>query len=96
MPPRMVGDRTGSAARTSRDPILVAAVSNSQDRAAALVSVMGDEAKQKLSLHGLTSAAGFLQAKIAKRIDTVVEVVTMKNFNEPDIQKLLFPLKKAN
>lgn len=34
------------------------------------VSVMGDEAKQKLSLHGLTSAAGFLQSKIAKRIDT--------------------------
>jgi ribosome-binding factor A len=34
------------------------------------VSVMGDEAKQKLSLHGLQSAAGFLQAKIAKRIDT--------------------------
>jgi ribosome-binding factor A len=31
---------------------------------------MGDEAKQKLSLHGLNSAAGFLQAKIAKRIDT--------------------------
>ena len=34
------------------------------------VSVMGDEPKQKLSLHGLQSAAGFLQAKIAKRIDT--------------------------
>jgi ribosome-binding factor A len=34
------------------------------------VSVMGDEAKQKLSLHGLNSAAGFLQTKIAKRIDT--------------------------
>ncbi|MGE0757634.1 MAG: 30S ribosome-binding factor RbfA [Pirellulaceae bacterium] len=34
------------------------------------VSVMGDEAKQKLSLRGLNSAAGFLQMKIAKRIDT--------------------------
>ncbi len=34
------------------------------------VSVMGDETKQKLSLHGLQSAAGFLQSKIAKRIDT--------------------------
>jgi ribosome-binding factor A len=33
------------------------------------VSVMGDEAHQKLSLHGLQSAAGFLQAKIAERID---------------------------
>jgi ribosome-binding factor A len=34
------------------------------------VSVMGDETKQNLSLRGLTSAAGFLQTKIAKRIDT--------------------------
>jgi ribosome-binding factor A len=34
------------------------------------VSVMGDEAKQRLSLRGLRSAAGFLQAKIAERIDT--------------------------
>jgi ribosome-binding factor A len=34
------------------------------------VSVMGDEAEQRLCLHGLQSAAGFLQQKIAKRIDT--------------------------
>jgi ribosome-binding factor A len=34
------------------------------------VSVMGDEAKQKLSLRGLQNAAGFLQQKIAHRIDT--------------------------
>lgn len=34
------------------------------------VSVMGDEARQKLCLHGLQNSAGFLQAKIAKRIDT--------------------------
>ena len=34
------------------------------------VSVMGDDAKQKLSLHGLQSAAGYLQSKIASRIDT--------------------------
>lgn len=34
------------------------------------VSVMGDEAKQKLCLHGLESSAGFLQTKIGKRIDT--------------------------
>lgn len=33
------------------------------------VSVMGDEAKQKLTLRGLQSAAGFLQAKITERID---------------------------
>ena len=30
---------------------------------------MGDETQQKLTLRGLQSAAGFLQAKIAERID---------------------------
>lgn len=34
------------------------------------VSVMGDEPKQNLSLRGLKNAAGFLQQKVAKRIDT--------------------------
>ena len=34
------------------------------------VSVMGDEKKQNLCLKGLQSAAGFLQAKVAKGIDT--------------------------
>ena len=34
------------------------------------VSVMGDEKTQQLCLHGLQSAAGFLQQKVAKRIDT--------------------------
>ncbi len=34
------------------------------------VSVMGDETKQQLSLRGLQNAAGFLQTKVAKRIDT--------------------------
>jgi ribosome-binding factor A len=34
------------------------------------VSVMGDDAKQKLCLHGLESSAGFLQTKIGQRIDT--------------------------
>jgi ribosome-binding factor A len=33
------------------------------------VSVMGDESQQKLTLRGLQSAAGFLQAKIAERIE---------------------------
>ncbi len=33
------------------------------------VSVMGDETQQQLSLRGLQHAAGFLQAKIADRID---------------------------
>ena len=34
------------------------------------VSIMGDDAAQKLCLHGLQSSAGYLQQKIAKRIDT--------------------------
>ena len=34
------------------------------------VSVMGDETKQQLSLKGLQNSAGFLQQKIANRIDT--------------------------
>ncbi len=34
------------------------------------VSVMGDEAKEELSLRGLKNSAGFLQQKIAKRVDT--------------------------
>ena len=34
------------------------------------VSIMGDDTKQRLALHGLRSAAGFLQSKVADRIDT--------------------------
>jgi ribosome-binding factor A len=34
------------------------------------VSIMGDDAKQQLALRGLRSSAGFLQQKIARRIDT--------------------------
>ena len=34
------------------------------------VSVMGTQKQQDLCLHGLQHAAGFLQSKVAKRIDT--------------------------
>ncbi|WP_283431131.1 30S ribosome-binding factor RbfA [Neorhodopirellula lusitana] len=34
------------------------------------VSVMGDETQKQLSLRGLQNAAGFLQSKIANRLDT--------------------------
>jgi ribosome-binding factor A len=34
------------------------------------VSIMGDDAAQRLCLHGLQSAAGYLQQKISHRIDT--------------------------
>ena len=35
-----------------------------------LVSIMADEGRQQLCLRGLKHSAGFLQSKIAKRIDT--------------------------
>lgn len=34
------------------------------------VSIMGDDTQQNLSLRGLQHAAGFLQSKIARRIET--------------------------
>ena len=34
------------------------------------VSIMGDEAKQDLCMHGLRSSAGYLQEKVSRRIDT--------------------------
>lgn len=34
------------------------------------VSVMGNETKQKLALKGLESSAGYLQSRVADRIDT--------------------------
>lgn len=34
------------------------------------VSIMGNEAKQNLCLRGLQNSAGFLQSKVAERIDT--------------------------
>ena len=45
-------------------------VSGDMQTAKGYVSVMGDDAKQNLCLKGLKSCAGFLQSKIAKRIDT--------------------------
>lgn len=59
-----------------RDPrvenVTVTAVEVAPDMRTAkvLVSVMGDEGRQKLCLRGLQNSAGFLQSKIAKRIDT--------------------------
>ena len=39
-------------------------------QAKVFVSIMGSESKQNLSLRGLQNAAGYLQSKVAKRIDT--------------------------
>ncbi len=51
--------------------VTVTAVEASGDLrfAKVMVSVMGDESRQNLTLRGLQSAAGFLQSKIADRID---------------------------
>jgi ribosome-binding factor A len=51
--------------------VTVTAVEASGDLryAKVMVSVMGDETRQNLTLRGLQSAAGFLQSKIAERID---------------------------
>jgi len=45
-------------------------VSGDMQTAKVYVSVMGDKVKQNLCLQGLKSCAGFLQSKIAKRLDT--------------------------
>ena len=45
-------------------------VSSDMRQAKVHVSVMGDEKQQTLCLRGLQSSAGFLQQKVAKRIDT--------------------------
>ena len=45
-------------------------VSGDMRHAKVHVSVMGSEQQQTLCLHGLQHAAGFLQSKVAKRIDT--------------------------
>jgi ribosome-binding factor A len=39
-------------------------------QAKVFVSVMGNETKQQLSLRGLQSSAGYLQSKVANRIET--------------------------
>lgn len=44
-------------------------VAGDMQTAKVYISVMGDEAKQNLCLRGLKSCAGFLQSKIAKRLD---------------------------
>ena len=59
-----------------RDPrikdvtVLRAEIDSDLRNAKVLVSVMGDEKTETLCLRGLQNAAGFLQSKIADRIDT--------------------------
>ena len=44
-------------------------VSNDLRHAKVHVSVMGDESKQQLCIHGLNHAKGFLQRKVGNRVD---------------------------
>lgn len=45
-------------------------VSGDMRNAKVFVSVMGDESKESLSLHGLKNSAGYLQQRVGERIDT--------------------------
>ena len=68
------------------------------------VSVMGDEKKETLSLRGLESSAGFLQAKVANRIDTrytprlsfVLDHGVKKSLEVSRILKEVLPSSQAN
>jgi len=56
--------------RVSGVTVLGVEVAADMRQAKVFVTIMGNETKQNLCLHGLQSAAGFLQSKVAKRIDT--------------------------
>jgi ribosome-binding factor A len=47
-----------------------AEVSGDLQHAKVFVSIMGTEKEQKLALHGLRHAAGFVQSKLAQRLQT--------------------------
>jgi len=47
-----------------------AEVSGDLQHAKVYVSIMGTEQEQKLTMHGLRHAAGFIQAKLARRLQT--------------------------
>jgi ribosome-binding factor A len=50
--------------------VLRAELSGDRRNATVYVSVMGTEAEQRLAMHGLRSAAGFLQSRVAARLQT--------------------------
>lgn len=50
----------------------------------------------QMGYQGVKAAVDCLRGKpVEKRIDTGVTVVTMQNFNDPEIQKLLYPQRQA-
>ena len=71
-----------------------AEVTGDMRHAKVFVSLMGDEAAQQLTLHGLKSARGFLQRKIAERLETrytpIVEIVVDESVKRSlEISRLL-------
>jgi len=71
-----------------------AEVSGDLQHATVYVSVMGSEREQQLALHGLKSAAGFVQSKLADRMQTrftpVVKFVLDKGLkNAQEVARIL-------
>jgi ribosome-binding factor A len=56
--------------RVKNVTVLRAEVSGDLRHAKVYVSVMGDEKSRSLSMHGLASARGFIQSKLADRLQT--------------------------
>lgn len=56
--------------RVKRVTVTRAEVSGDLQHAKIYVSIMGTEGEQKLTLHGLKHAAGFIQSKLADRLQT--------------------------
>jgi ribosome-binding factor A len=56
--------------RVSGITVLRSEVTSDLRNATVFVSVMGTESEQKLAMNGLQSASGFLQAKVAARLQT--------------------------
>ena len=56
--------------RISDVTVVYVEVSGDMRLAKVHVTVMGDETKQNLCLHGLQNASGYLQRKVGQRIDT--------------------------
>lgn len=56
--------------RVKQVTVLGAEVAKDLRTAKVYVSVMGDAKQQSLTMHGLESARGFIQSKIAERLDT--------------------------
>jgi ribosome-binding factor A len=56
--------------RVKRVTVIRAEVSGDMQHAKVYISIMGTEREQALTMHGLRSATGFIQAKLADRLQT--------------------------